>query len=195
MLFQARELPERESAQIRRHLRYCACCSAVASELRELERIAGYAMSTSVAAPACLDMRVMAAVTGKAPAAVRFRPLIPLPWRLRRLAFAALALFLLAGAYAMVHWVNLRDVNDRLEAYPPPVRCNTDTMVPSIHALPHVNGRIVLPSEAGRSSTGTPPTGMAAVGHMRKHGKNCRCWEGRSSSTGKSGIQSGPTYR
>src|SRR2546423_15079518 len=88
MLFQESELPTGEANAIRQHLRKCACCSAVAAEMRELERIAGYAMSTAIAAPACLDAKVMTAVRESPPiSGIRYRPELPLPSRLRRIAY------------------------------------------------------------------------------------------------------------
>jgi len=182
MLFQARELPDRDSDQIRRHLRSCACCSAVASELRELERIAGYAVSTSVAAPPGLDARVMTAIRQPTPAGFRRMSRLPLPWRLRRLAIAALMLFFLTGAFAVGHWIAYREVNDRMELWPAPVRCDVENMVPSMYALPKKNGRIVAPGSPEFLAISNGPTGMAANGHMRKHGKSCRCWEGKPTS-------------
>ena len=107
MLFQNSELAGRETDDIRRHLRSCACCSAVAAEMRELERIAGYAMSTSAVAPAGLHSRVMTAIcpeVSRSPAAPARRPAL-VPLRLRRIVYAALALFLLAGGFALGHWV------------------------------------------------------------------------------------------
>ncbi len=180
MLFQARELPERDSDQIRRHLRSCACCSAVASELRELERIAGYAVSTSVAAPPGLDARIMTAIRKPTPAGFQRMARLPLPWRLRRLAIAALTLFFLTGAFAVGHWIAYREVNDRMEQWPAPVRCEHENMIPSVHALPKVNGRIVAPGSPEYLAIVRGSREMAANGHMRKHGKACRCWEGKA---------------
>src|SRR5437879_998654 len=105
MLYQERELPERESREIRRHLMQCACCSAVAREMTELERVSGYALGTTLTAPASLDTRVMTAIRNGARPALRPRFELPLNARLRRLAVAAAMLILVAAGFAMGHWL------------------------------------------------------------------------------------------
>src|SRR5687768_8387175 len=118
MLYQARELPERELDQIRVHLRGCPCCRAVASEMRELERIAGYAMSTTVSAPSSLDARVMTAIREPATSGARNASPAVLPWRVRRLALIGLALFIMTAAFSLGHWYANRNASNDLEGLP-----------------------------------------------------------------------------
>jgi hypothetical protein len=180
LLYQERALPMTESEAIKRHIRSCVCCSAVASELAELERIGGFALATSVTAPSSLDSRVMAAIRAPSPPPVVYRFPLPLSLRLRRLALAALVLIIATGVYALLHWSAFRGVNERIETPPAPTSCNA---VPSMHALPRINGRIVDPAHPALRAITGPPPGMAANGHMRKHGPNCRCWEAPKSQT------------
>jgi hypothetical protein len=183
-LYQERALPPREAEVIRRHIRSCVCCSAVASELAELERITAYALATTAFAPPALNSRVMSAIAAPPTPPVYFRFPLPLGLRLRRLAAVALTLIVAAGAYALVHWFAFRGINDQLETPPAPSGCNS---VPSMHALPRVNGRIVDPNSAAFRAMGGPPAGIMANGHTRKHGPNCRCWETTRPSPATSG--------
>src|SRR5687767_10052468 len=145
MLYQAHELPARELEQIRSHLRSCACCRAVASEMRELERIAGYAMSTGVCAPPSLDARVMTAIREPATTAIRFAPGAVLPWRVRRLALIGLALLIMTSAFSLGHWYANRDADQRLEAWQNPRQCIDEDKIDPANAAPKGAVRINMP--------------------------------------------------
>ena len=159
LLFQASELPAAESEQIRQHLRACVCCNAVATEVRELERVASYAVATTVTAPPGLDTRVMRAIRSAPAPSVWKKPLF-LP-RFSRAVYVALALLLLTSGFALGMWVANRGDQEAAWSFRPPPPCGTDGYYPGKPADAAVSDK---PHPKGCLCRATPACGKSGKG-------------------------------
>lgn len=157
LLFQASELPAAESEQVRQHLRGCVCCRAVAAEVRELERVASYALATPASAPANLDARVMAAICVQPKPSIWRRP-ITIP-RFSRTVYAALALLLITTGFALGMWAANSVGSDTGGDIPPPAPCVSGDIIP---------GKSIGPMSEH------PPKVNGAAGQVT-HPKGCTC--------------------
>lgn len=104
LLYLGGELEPAQTARLLRHLEHCPSCMAMAEKLSETAAQVEAALPTTIEAPDRLDARVMEVVRGL-PAPRRFRPIL-LPHRLalRRLAFGAVMLGLMAASFFAGHW-------------------------------------------------------------------------------------------
>lgn len=174
LLFQASELSAAESEQIRQHLRKCVCCNAVASEIRELERVAGYAVATTVTAPLNLNSRVMCAIRADMPPSIWRRP-VTIP-RFSRPVYVALAIFLLTSGFALGMWTANNPTFESFQPLPPPAPCGHDGIIPGKSLGPGDNTpHVVKPADP--------------------HPKDCKCLATPACGKGSKGKSGGKATR